>query len=332
MAAKKIAINGFGRIGRAAFKIALQRKGSEVVAINDLTDAPTLAHLLRFDTAYGIYRHQVKAEKDAIIVDGKRYPVFSEPDPKKLPWKDLGVDVVLECTGRFVDGESAGQHLFAGAGKVVLSAPPKGENEIPTYLIGVNDREYKGEAIVSNASCTTNCIAPVAKIISKRFGIVKAMMTTIHSYTADQNLEDGPHRDLRRARAAAQNIVPTTTGAAISVARLLPEIAGKFDGLAIRVPTLVASLTDFTFLVSKKTTAEEVNAAIEEASRDKEYARALAVTREPLVSSDFVGNPFSSIVDLSLTKVVDGDLVKVMAWYDNEWGYSNRLVELAEEI
>ena len=240
--------------------------------------------------------------------------------------------MVLECTGRFVDGASAGQHLTAGAKQVVLSAPPKGDNEIPTYLIGVNDREYKGEPIISNASCTTNCIAPVAKIIADKFGIVKAMMTTIHSYTADQNLEDGPHKDLRRARAAAQNIVPTTTGAAISVARLMPELSGKFDGLSVRVPTIVASLTDFTFLVAKKTTMEEVNAVLEEASKDKEYSRALSVTHEQLVSADFIGNPYSSIVDLSLTKVVDGDLVKVMAWYDNEWGYSNRLVELAEEI
>ncbi|NTW15228.1 MAG: type I glyceraldehyde-3-phosphate dehydrogenase [Candidatus Moranbacteria bacterium] len=329
---KKIAINGFGRIGRCAFKIALERADSEIVAINDLTDAKTLAHLLRYDTAYGTYRREVSAENGAIVVDGKRYPVYAEPDPKKLPWKELGVDVVLECTGRFVDGDSAGQHLAAGAKKVVLSAPPKGENEIPTFLIGVNDREYAGQPIVSNASCTTNCIAPVAKIIAGKFGIEKAMMTTIHSYTADQNLEDGPHKDLRRARAAAQNIVPTTTGAAISVTHIMPEIAGKFDGLAVRVPTIVGSLTDFTFLVSKKTTAEEVNAALEAAAGDPEYSRALSVTREPLVSSDFVGNPYSSIVDLSLTKVVDGDLVKVMAWYDNEWGYSNRLVELAEEV
>lgn len=332
MERKRIAINGFGRIGRSAFKIALERKGAEVVAINDLTDATTLAHLLRYDTAYGMYRREVTSESGAIIVDGKRYPVYAEPDPKKLPWEDLGVDVVLECTGRFVDGESAGQHLTAGAKKVVLSAPPKGENEIPTYLIGVNDREYKGESIISNASCTTNCLAPVAKIVEEEFGIVKAMMTTIHSYTADQNLQDGPHKDFRRARAAAQNIVPTSTGAAVSVTRLLPQIAGKFDGLAVRVPTIVTSLTDFTFLVGRKTTTEEVNAVIEAASHGKEYSRALAVTREPLVSSDFIGNPFSSIVDLSLTKVVDGDLVKVMAWYDNEWGYSNRLVELAEQI
>lgn len=331
MTVKRIAINGFGRIGRSAFKIALERKGVEVVAINDLTDAETLAHLLRHDTAYGKYRREVAAEKGAIIVDGKRYPVLSEPVPEKLPWKEYAVDAVLECTGRFVKGDDASKHLSAGAKRVVLSAPAKG-SDIPTFLIGVNDRSYAGEPVVSNASCTTNCIAPIAKIIAEKFGIEKAMMTTIHSYTADQRIQDGPHRDLRRARAAAENIVPTTTGAAIAVTKIMPEIEGKFDGLAIRVPTLVGSLTDFTFLVKKRTTAEEVNEALEEASRDSEYARALTVTREPLVSSDFVGNPYSSIADLSLTKVVDGDLVKVMAWYDNEWGYSNRLVEMAERI
>ncbi len=330
--AKRMAINGFGRIGRAAFKIALQHEHVEVVAINDLTDAPTLAHLLKYDTAYGKYRRGISSRDGAIIIDGKTFPVYAEPDPKKLPWKELEVDVVLECTGRFVDGESAGAHIVAGAKKVVLSAPPKGEGEIPTYLIGVNESDYRSEAIISNASCTTNCIAPVARVMEERFGIDKAMMTTIHSYTADQNIQDGPHKDLRRARAAAENIIPTTTGAAISVTRLMPQLEGKFDGLAIRVPTVVVSLTDFTFLLKKDTTAEEVNAAIEEAARDPKYARALAVTREPLVSSDFIGNPYSSIVDLSLTKVVGGNLVKVMAWYDNEWGYSNRLVELAEQI
>ncbi len=329
---KKIAINGFGRIGRAAFKIALESKHVEVVAINDLTDAKTLAHLLSYDTAYGAYRRKVSAKDGKLIVDKKTYPVFAEPDPKKLPWKDLGIDVVLECTGRFVDGDSAGAHIAAGAKKVVLSAPPKGEGEIPSYLIGVNDTAYAGESIVSNASCTTNCIGPVAKVMEEAFGIEKAMMTTIHSYTADQNIQDGPHKDFRRARAAAQNIVPTTTGAAISVTRIMPSISGKFDGLAIRVPTLVVSLTDFTFLVKKKTTVEEVNAVLEAASRDSRYQGVLAATREPLVSSDFIGNPASSIVDLPLTKVVDGDLVKVMAWYDNEWGYSNRLVELAGRI
>lgn len=329
---KKIAINGFGRIGRAAFKIALENKDLEVVAINDLGDASTLAHLLKYDTAYGIYRKKVSAEGGKISVDGKDYPVLCEKDPAKLPWGDLGVDVVLECTGRFVDGDSAGAHITAGAKKVVLSAPPKGEGEITSYLIGVNDDAYAGEEIVSNASCTTNCIGPVAKVMEETFGIEKAMMTTIHSYTADQNIQDGPHKDHRRARAAAQNIVPTTTGAAVSVARIMPSIQGKFDGLSVRVPTLVVSLTDFTFLVKKKTTAEEVNAALESASRDSRYKGVLTVTHEALVSSDFIGNPASSIVDLPLTKVVDGDLVKVMAWYDNEWGYSNRLVELAERI
>lgn len=329
---KRIAINGFGRIGRAAFKIAFEKQGIEIVAINDLTDAKTLAHLLKYDTAYGIYRRSVSVEDGKLVVDGNAIPVFAEADPKKLPWGDLKVDTVLECTGRFVDGDSAGQHVTAGAKRVVLSAPPKGENEILTYLIGVNADEYKGEAIISNASCTTNCIAPVAKVMEESFGIEKAMMTTIHSYTADQNLQDGPHKDFRRARAAGQNIVPTTTGAALSVTHLMPELVGKFDGLAIRVPTIVVSLTDFTFLLKKKTTVEEVNMVIEAASLEDRYRVALSVTHEPLVSSDFIGNPSSSIVDLSLTKVVDGDLVKVMAWYDNEWGYSNRLVEMAVRI
>jgi glyceraldehyde 3-phosphate dehydrogenase len=331
MEKRKIAINGFGRIGRAAFKIALEHDSLEIVAINDLTDAATLAHLLRHDSAYGAYRHEVEAGDGEIIVDGKRYPVFSEPNPEKLPWGEYGVEVVLECTGRFVKGDEAERHLQGGAGKVVLSAPAKG-SDIPTYLIGVNDRDYSGEPVISNASCTTNCIAPVAAVMEEHFGIEKAMMTTIHSYTADQRIQDAPHKDLRRARAAAENIVPTTTGAAIAVTKIMPGIEGKFDGLAVRVPTLVGSLTDLTFLVRKKTTVEEVNAVLEEAARDPEYSRALAVTREPLVSSDFVGNPFSSIVDLPMTKVVDGDLVKVMAWYDNEWGYSNRLVEMAEQI
>lgn len=329
---KKIAINGFGRIGRAAFKIALQHDRLEVVAINDLTDAPTLAHLLKYDTAYGKYRREISSREGAIVVNGKVFPVYAEPDPKKLPWQEREVDVVLECTGRFVDGESAGAHLVAGAKKVVLSAPPKGEEDVPTYLIGVNEDTYASEAVVSNASCTTNSIAPVARVLEERFGIDKAMMTTIHSYTADQNIQDGPHKDLRRARAAAENIVPTTTGAAISVTRIMPQLEGKFDGLAVRVPTVVVSLTDFTFLLKSDVTVEEVNTAIEEAALDPKYARVLAVTREPLVSSDFIGNPHSSIADLSLTKVVGGNLVKVMAWYDNEWGYSNRLVELAERI
>ena len=324
----RVAINGFGRIGRAALKIILERSDMEVVAINDLADAVTLAHLLKHDTAYGTYQRSVREEEHAVVIDGKSFPVYGVPGPKKLPWKDLSVDVVLECTGKFNDGK-AGAHIEAGAKKIILSAPAKDEGEIKTYLRGVNEEEYQGEAIVSNASCTTNCLAPVAKVIHEKFGIAKALMTTTHSYTADQNLQDAPHRDLRRARAAGQNIVPTTTGAAISVTKVIPELAGMFDGLSLRVPTIVVSITDFTFLLKKKTTVEELNSVLDVASREARYAGVLAVTREPLVSSDFIGNPYSSIVDLSLTKVVDGDLVKVIAWYDNEWGYANRLVELA---
>lgn len=327
----KIAINGFGRIGRAAFKIALNNKNLEVVAINDLTDAQTLAHLLKYDTAYGKYEKKVEVENGKIIVDGKEFPVFAEPDPEKLPWRQLGVDVVLECTGRFVDDGSARTHIKAGAKRVILSAPAKGGN-VQTYLLGVNEEEYVDDEIISNASCTTNCIAPVAQIMHENFGIEKAMMTTIHSYTADQNIQDGPHKDLRRARAAAQNIVPTTTGAAISTTETIPELKGLFDGLAIRVPTIVVSLSDFTFLLKKNVTAGEVNKILTLAAQGKRYIKILEVTNEPIVSSDIIGNPKSSIVDLSLTKVVGGNMVKIIAWYDNEWGYSNRLVELAEYI
>lgn len=331
--AKKIAINGFGRIGRAAFKVALERPGVEVVAINDLTEPKVLAHLLQYDTAYGIYRREIVATEKGIRVDGKEYPVYAEPDPKKLPWKDLGVEIVLECTGRFTEKEGAGQHITAGAQKVILSAPVKGDDgSVPTYLIGANADFYHDEPIISNASCTTNCLAPVAKVLHEKFGIEKALMTTIHSYTADQNLQDGPHRDLRRARAAAANMVPTTTGAALAVTEVIPELKGLFDGLSVRVPTIVVSLTDFTFVLKTQTTKEAINQALEEASRDARYQGILAVTDRPLVSSDFIGNPASSIVDLSLTKVIAGDLVKVVAWYDNEWGYSNRLVEMAETI
>ncbi len=330
---KKIAINGFGRIGRAAFKIALEQPDIEVVAINDLTEASILAHLLQYDTAYGHYRKQVSAKEGRLVVDGKEFPVYAEPDPKKLPWKALSVDVVLECTGRFTDKTGATQHIEAGAKKVVLSAPAKGDDDsVPTFLMGVNEDTYAGETVVSNASCTTNSLAPVAKIIHEKFGIAKALMTTIHSYTADQNLQDGPHKDLRRARAAGQNIVPTTTGAAIAVTQVIPELKGLFDGHSMRVPTIVVSLTDFTFVLKKKTTVAEINAVLLAATKEARYSKVLSVTEEPLVSSDFIGNPYSSIVDLSLTKVIDGDLVKVVAWYDNEWGYSNRLVEMAQLI
>ncbi len=325
---KRIAINGFGRIGRTAFRILSKREGVEVVAINDLSDAKTLAHLLKHDTAFRAFDREVGSKEGAITVDGRDIPVLSEPNPEKLPWGEMGVDVVLECTGRFVKGDSARKHIEAGAKKVILSAPGKG-SDIPMYLMGVNDASYRGETVISNASCTTNCLAPVAKVMQESFGISKAMMTTVHSYTADQNLQDAPHDDLRRARAAGQNIVPTTTGAAISIGEVIPEIKGKFDGLAIRVPTMVVSLTDFTFLLNRDVTVEEVNEAIERASKDDRFRGILETTREPLVSSDLIGNPASSVVDLSLTKVVDGNLVKVVAWYDNEWGYSERLVDMA---
>lgn len=333
MIKKRIAINGFGRIGRAAFKIALEKSDIEVVAINDLTGGDILAHLLRYDTAYGHYRKAVTLEDGALSIDGKTFPVYAEADPKKLPWKELAVDVVLECTGRFTDAVSARQHIAAGAKKVILSAPAKGDDDAtPTFLIGVNEDAYKQQDVLSNASCTTNSLAPIAKILQDAFGIEKALMTTIHSYTADQNLQDGPHNDLRRARAAAQNIVPTTTGAAIAVTEIIPELKGFFDGISVRVPTLVVSLSDCTFLLKRKTTKAEINQVLKDASLSPRYRQVLGVTEEPLVSSDFIGSPYSSIADLSMTKVVDGDLVKVVAWYDNEWGYSNRLIEMAQLI
>jgi glyceraldehyde 3-phosphate dehydrogenase len=329
----RVAINGFGRIGRAAFKIALQKNDIEVVAINDLTEPKVLAHLLKYDTAYGHFRGEVKVTSAGIEVDGKEFPMYAIPTPEELPWQDLQVDVVLECTGRFTDKDAAATHLTAGAKRVILSAPSKGDDgSVPTFLIGVNHHNYKEETVLSNASCTTNSLAPVAQILHEKFGIEKALMTTIHSYTADQNIQDGPHRDLRRARAAAQNMVPTTTGAAIAVTQVIPELKGKFDGLSVRVPTIVVSLTDFTFLLKEKTTKEAINQALKEAVKSARYRQVLAVTEEPLVSSDFIGSPYSSTVDLSLTAVIDGDLVKVVAWYDNEWGYSNRLVEMALHV
>lgn len=327
----KLAINGFGRIGRPSFKIALTKPEVEVVAINDLTDTKTLAHLLQYDTVYGKYEKEVGFTDNSLVIDNKEYRVFSQKDPTQLPWKDLDVDVVLECTGFFTDTEKAQTHIQAGAKKVIISAPAK-DDLTPTVLLGVSDLGAVKQDIVSNASCTTNSIAPVADVLNKKFGIKKALMTTIHSYTADQNLVDGPQKDLRRARAAAQNIVPTSTGAATAVAKVISSLDGLFDGLAIRVPTSVVSLSDFTLLLDKKVTVEQVNNAFIEASQDRQYQGILAVTDKPLVSSDFIGNPNSTIVDLSLTKVVGGDLVKVVAWYDNEWGYANRLVEMAIKI
>ncbi len=335
----RVAINGFGRIGRTSFKVAIDKhKGElEIVAINDLGDAETLAHLLKYDSNYGIWKWEVGSDEKHIIVDQKPYLVLQEKEPQNLPWKDLNVDIVIESTGKFTDSEGAGAHLKAGAKRVVISAPIHGSTSlttsgdgtsgINTYLLGVNGDKYAGEEIISNSSCTTNCIAPVAAIMHSKFGILKAMMTTTHAYTQDQNLQDGPHRDLRRARGAAQNIVPTSTGAAISTTHVIPELEGKFDGTAMRVPVAVGSISDFTFLLKKKVTVEEVNQAFKEASENPIYKGILAVTEDPIVSSDIVGRSESAIVDLSLTQVVDGDMVKVFAWYDNEYGYSNRLVE-----
>lgn len=324
-----IAINGFGRIGRAAAKIIINRfPNVNIVAINDLTDPETLAHLMQYDSCYGRYAKKVSSTKDSLVVDGFKIPVLAIKDPSLLPWQKLKVDVVLECTGRFTNKEDLSLHLKAGAKKVILSAPAK-KGGVKTIVIGVNENKLlKSDNLVSCASCTTNCLAPTTAIIKEQFGIKKAIMTTIHSYTADQNLVDGPHKDLRRARAAALNIVPTTTGAAIAVAETIPSLKGKFDGLAVRVPTPVASLCDTVYVLNKKTTVEAVNAAFIKAAKGK-LKGIIEASDEELVSTDIVGNPHSSIVDLKTTKIVGGDLLKVVAWYDNEWGYSNRLVELA---
>ncbi len=332
----RIAINGFGRIGRTAARIIFEKHHDiELVAVNDLTDNPTLAHLFKYDSNYGQFKGEVSADDDYLVISGQKIHSYSEKEPAKLPWDQLKVDVVLECTGRFTDPESAKGHLDAGAKQVIISAPPKGD--IPTHVIGVNDDKIGDAQIISNASCTTNCIMPVAAIMHHHFKIKKAMMTTIHSYTGEQNLVDGPppggkKNDLRRARAAGTNIIPTSTGAAKSAGDVIPELKGIFDGMAIRVPTAVGSLSDFSMLVGKPTTVEEVNEVFREAAKQERYKGILEVTDDPIVSSDIIGNPASAIVDLGLTQVIDGDFVKVVAWYDNEYGYSSRLVELAKQI
>jgi glyceraldehyde 3-phosphate dehydrogenase len=323
----KIAINGFGRIGRNAFKIALSHPELEIVAINDLTDTATLAHLLKHDSNYGAYHEEVTFDETNLIVGGKKIKVTAEKDPTALPWGDLGVDIVIESTGRFTKVEDASLHLKAGAKRVVISAPAKGDG-VGTFVIGVNENELVAtDSVISNASCTTNSIAPVVKVIDEAFGIEKAMLTTVHSYTASQALQDAPNKDLREGRNAAENIVPTTTGAATAAAKAYPKLKDKFDGMSVRVPTAVVSLSDITMLLSRDVTVEEVNDALKKAVADPRYLGILDATDEPLVSSDFIGNPNSAIIDLLLTKVVGGNLLKVVAWYDNEWGYSNRLVE-----
>ena len=328
----KIAINGFGRIGRNALKIALMRRDLEVVAINDLTDTKTLAFLLKHDSSYGTYSREVTFDDQNIIVDGKKIRVFSEKDPANLAWGELGVDVVIESTGFFTDPEKAKAHLAAGARKVVISAPAKGEGA-KTIVLGVNEGEVtKEDKILSNASCTTNCIAPIMKVLEDNFGVKKAMMTTVHSYTGSQRLLDAPAKDLREARSAAENIVPTTTGASKAAALTIPSLKGKFNGLSVRVPTPVVSLADITAVLSRPTTKEELTQVFKKVASEPFYEGILGVSHEELVSSDYRGDSHSCIVDLPLIDVVDGDLIKIVAWYDNEWGYSNRLVELTADF
>ncbi len=330
MAKTKVAINGFGRIGRLSLRALLNKENVEVVAINDLTDNSTLAHLFRYDSVHGKFAGTITADAESITVNGKRMRAFAEKDPTKLPWGQLGVDVVLESTGRFVDQAGAGQHLTAGAKKVVISAPAK-EKTIPTIVLGVNENILTGnETILSNASCTTNCLAPMAKILDTAFGIEKGFITTVHAYTADQNLQDAPHKDLRRARAAAMSIVPTSTGAAKAVGLVLPHLSGKLDGIAMRVPVPDGSVTDLVAILKRDVTAEEVNAAVKKAA-DAEMKGIVEYSEEPLVSIDIVGNPHSCIFDSEQTTVM-GNMVKVVGWYDNEWGYSNRTADLIARL
>ena len=331
----KIAINGFGRIGRPTFRRILDHHPNlDVVAINDLSDPKTLAHLLRYDSVYGIYKKTVKFTEKELLVDGtkdgKQVRVFAETDPSKLPWKKLGIDIVLECTGYFTDYEKAKKHLKAGAKKVIISA--SGDGTL-SFILGVNEKKYnsKKDDVVDMSSCTTNCLAPIAKVLNENFGIVKGFMSTIHSYTNDQRILDLAHKDLRRARAAALNIIPTTTGAAKAIGKVIPELKGKLDGIAFRVPTPTVSILDLICEIKKKTTAEEVNYTFKKASQKKELNGILGIEDALLVSSDYIGNSFSAIVDAPSTMVMD-NLVKIVAWYDNEWGYACRLAEFAEYV
>ena len=328
----RIGINGFGRIGRNYFRAALaQGADLEIVAVNDLTSPEALAHLFKYDSVGGRLQETIEVRDGNIVVDGKTVKVLAERDPAKLPWGELGVDIVIESTGFFTKAADAQKHIDAGAKKVLISAPASDEDI--TIVMGVNDGLYDPAAhhIISNASCTTNCLGPLAKVVNDAFGIERGLMTTIHAYTADQNLQDGPHKDLRRARAAAINMVPTSTGAAKAIGLVLPELKGKLDGYAIRVPVPTGSATDLTVVVSRETTVEEVNAVLKAASETPELKGLLTYTDEPIVSSDIVGDPASSIFDSGLTKVI-GNQVKVVSWYDNEWGYSNRLVDLTELV
>lgn len=326
----RVAINGFGRIGRITLRVALGEKTDlDFVAVNDLVDAKTLAYLFKYDSVHGTYQGEVKAEGDNIIIDGKKIKVCSERNPASLPWKEMGVDIVIESTGLFRSKEEAASHLEAGAKKVIISAPVKGA--VPTIVMGVNEKTYRPaqDDIVSNASCTTNCLVPMVKVLIDNFGIKRALMTTIHSYTNDQALLDAPHTDLRRARAAALSMIPTSTGAAVAVGKVIPELEGKIDGLAIRVPTPNVSLVDLVAEVEKETTVDEVNLALRKASQGS-LEGILKYSSEPLVSHDFTTDSASAIIDADCTYVIEGTLVKVLAWYDNEWGYSSRIIDLAE--
>ena len=327
----RVAINGFGRIGRMVFRAAFKDPKVNVVAINDLTDTKTLAHLLKYDSVHGVFHGTVVAQKDSLLVSGKKVKVFAEKDPTSLPWKKENIDIVVESTGFFTRVEDCQKHIDAGAKKVLLSAPPKGE--MPLFVMGVNDKDYKKAKhhVVSNASCTTNCLAPIVKILDDAFGVQKGFMNTIHSYTGDQRLVDAPHSDLRRARSAAMSIIPTTTGAAKAVAKVIPHLKGKLDGVSMRVPTVDGSVTDFTFTTKKATSIEEINKAIKKAAFGK-MKGVVEYTEDPIVSRDIVGNPHSSIFDAQSTMMIDSRFFKVVSWYDNEWGYSNRMIDLIKKM
>lgn len=332
MAKTKIGINGFGRIGRNAFKLAFDRSDLEVVAVNDLTDTKTLAYLLKHDSNYGTYKYDVSYDEKGIIVNGQHITVTAEKDPAALPWGTLGVEMVIESTGRFTDKESAELHIAAGAKRVIISGPSKSDG-VDTIVLGANEDKVEGAShVISNASCTTNSLGAVMAVLDAEFGVQKSLLTTVHSYTASQALQDAPSKDLREGRNAAENMVPTTTGAAIAVTKTLPQLQGKFDGISIRVPTPVVSISDVTVLLERDATVEDINAAFKKAATEPYYQGILGVSEEPLVSRDYIGNSHSGVVDLLLTKVVDGNLAKVMVWYDNEWGYSNRLVELVADV
>lgn len=327
----KVAINGLGRIGRSAFKIILDTPDLELVAVNDLVPADNLAYLLKYDTVYGRYERSVEVDAENLVVGGKTLKTLHQKDPTQLPWSDLGIDIVFECTGVFTKEEDLRKHLEAGARYVILSAPAKG-GEVPTVVHGVNTPEGDSTQIISCASCTTNCITPVVEIMGRRIGVKKAIMTTVHAYTASQAIVDGPNKRVRRGRAGAANFIPTSTGAAIATTKALPKYEGKFDGVAVRGPVPVGSLADIVFLVERETSVDEVNRIFREESESDRYKGILGVAEDPIVSSDIIKDPRASVVDLGMTQVVDGDLVKVMSWYDNEWGYTNQMIREAVDI